>query len=121
MALVSLDDEVCILKVFYILHIPRPTQCREWLGLALQLHFECLDMILIYMRIAELDDELTRFGTGHFGDHVRKESVRRDVERDTEPQVCRPLIHEAREARFSVGLGIRGQVDVKLAKEMTRR
>jgi hypothetical protein len=48
-------------------------------------------------------------------------SIRRDIEWGTEPQVCRPLIHEAREARLSVRLGIRGQVVVKLAEEMTRR
>lgn len=120
MALVSFHKKICVLEILYILYIPRPAESRKRFRLALQLQFEGIDVISIYVGVAELDDELSRFGPSDLSNHACEKCVRRDIEGDTEPQVRRPLVHEAGEPRFGVGLGRRRQVDIKLTKEVTR-
>jgi hypothetical protein len=95
MALVSFNDKVFILKLFYILHISCPAQCREWLRLSLQLHFERVDVVPVHMCVTQLNDQFSRVCARDKRDHVCEESIRRDVERDTKPQVGRALEHEA--------------------------
>jgi len=85
--MVSLYYNIAILESINLIYLSRETQRREWLWFSLELCFEPCDMILVYVSIAELDDELARFGVGDVRDHVREEGVGGDVEGDTKTEV----------------------------------
>ena len=122
MRIVSFHHDVTSNKVINILNtLSRPPQLGERPRLSLQLLFQRSDVILIYMRIAQLDDQLVRICPCDMGYHVGKERVRRDIERDAKSQVCRPLEHKTGQPWFGVCVGWWGQVDVELAHHMARR
>ena len=126
MGLIPLDHKVIIDKLLNVLDpLPLPPQLREPPGLPLELLLQCLHVVAVDMRVAELNDEFVCLGARDVRDHVRQEGVGRNVERDTEAEVGGSLEHETGELGFGLGIGIGGRVrgwkvHVELAHHMTR-
>ena len=82
---------------------------------------ERANVVTVYMRVTELDDELVRLGLREVRDEVREECVGGDVEGDAEAEVCGALVEEAREPFGGGGRGGRREVHVELAEDVARR
>jgi hypothetical protein len=71
-----------------------PFKFWERTRISLELQFKRINMVLVYVRITELDYEFVGVGIGYMGYHVSEKGVGRDVEWDSEPQICRSLVHQ---------------------------
>ena len=96
MRIVPLYDEIVVSKIFYIGDVAHPAESWERAWLAGKLRLERVDMILVNVRIPELNDQFMGHRICDPRDHVGKQGVRSDVKRNSEPQVRGALIHEAR-------------------------
>ena len=114
--MITLHDDVLALEAVDHLDFPLPLNRRERVRLPPQLDLQCIDVISVYVRVAELDDEFASFGVGDMCDHMREECVGRDVEWNSEAEVGGSLKHEAREPRFLTRF--LGKMDIKLAHHM---
>lgn len=65
--------EITVHKLFNIADpFPFPFQLRERLWLPLQLFFESIHMITIYVSVSQLDDEVMRVGARDMRNHMRE-------------------------------------------------
>lgn len=121
--LIPLHSKIIIPKPIHsstrlnLLPRPLPYELRELPRLPLELHRQRLDVILVHMRIAHLEDKLLGFAARKVSNHVREEGVRGDIEGHAESEVAGALVHEARELGFGFGRG--GEGDVELAEHVT--
>ena len=105
MRIVSLHNEIIADKFVYLLDLSLETQLWEGARFTLQLLVERVDVIPVDVRVSKLDNELVRLRVRDVRDHVGEERIRRDVERYSESQICRALVHQARQLWFLGGRG----------------
>jgi hypothetical protein len=85
------------------------------------LSFEGVDVIEVDVSVSDLEDELVRDRVGYEGDHVSQESVRGDVEGDSESEIGGSLVHDARESVLRARRGGSGREgDIELTEHVTR-
>jgi hypothetical protein len=72
-------------------------ECRKLTRLSLQLFFQRINMVQVYMSISYSVHKVTRKSTSDMCNQVRQESVRCNVKWHTQPHVSRPLVHLTRD------------------------
>ena len=123
MIVITLDHEIVITEVLDVINIlPSPLQFRKELWLPLQLFFQSLDMIFVDVCVSYLYYEFVCVRARNPRNHVGKEGIGSNVERDSKAKVCRSLEHETGKLRLFCGVCCRwGEMDVELTQQMTGR
>lgn len=60
---------------------------------------EGFNVVEIDMGVAQLHHQFVRLGLGDLRNHVHQHGIRRNVERQTQPDIGRPLIQNRRQSR----------------------
>lgn len=70
MRVISYDHDIFRVKSVNIVYFPSECDFWKWPGFASELCFKSLDMIAVYVRVSNLDDELVGFGSRDVCNHV---------------------------------------------------
>ena len=100
MGVVALQREILIDKIENTFFIRIDLHDRKLLRLSLELKTYLFQMVFINMGITQRVDEVATLQISHLRYHLQQKCVRRNVERDSEENVCASLIEL--EAQFSI-------------------
>lgn len=64
---------------------------RSWLTYVQLTHG--INMVLVHMHVAHVDDQVAHTQSAYVRHHVREQRIRSDIERHSESQVARALVH----------------------------
>lgn len=111
MGFVAGDDEVVHGQLVDVVRLPGDLEGGEGTRLTLDLLAQRLDVIAVYVRVAERVHEVARLQTSDMGNHVSEKSIRSDVEGHTQTHVGRSLVQLTRQLAIA---------HIKLTHSMTR-